>query len=233
MPPGGPMSDLTVGIDLGGTKIQAIAVRDQQVVGKYRVMTPHTGAQAVIASIVQTVDESLKDAGAARTDVRALGLGSPGRIDRAAGVVSGSPNIPGFQDPVPLGPLLSQALDGVPVTLENDVRAAMLGEHGRGAGRPYANLIGVFLGTGVGGGLVLDGKLREGRGAAGEIGHLIVKPGGRMCSDGRRGHLEAYAGRASMEARAHRLVERGQHTILFQLMEKKGRTKLSSGVITD
>jgi glucokinase len=132
---------------------------------------------------------------------------------------------------VGLGPRLSPALGGVPVTLENDVRAAMLGEHGRGAGRPYTNLIGVFLGTGVGGGLVLDGKLREGRGAAGEIGHLIVKPGGRMCSDGRRGHLEAYAGRASMEARARRLVERGKHTSLFRLMEKKGRERLSSGII--
>jgi glucokinase len=120
---------------------------------------------------------------------------------------------------------------GVPVTVENDVRVAVLGEHQRGAGRPYDNLLAVFLGTGVGGGLVLDGKLRDGRGAAGEIGHLIVKPGGRMCSDGRRGHLEAYAGRGCMEARARRQLERGRSTTLFTLREHKGRDRLSSGVI--
>jgi glucokinase len=222
---------LTVGVDLGGTKIQAVAVRDAEVVGKYRVATPHTGTDDVVARIADTIDGALAHAGLDRASIAAVGLGSPGRIDRAAGVVAGSPNIPGFQEPVDLGPRLSRVVGGAPVTLENDVRAAMLGEHARGAGRPYRNLLGVFLGTGVGGGLVLDGALRDGRGAAGEVGHLVVKPGGRMCSDGRRGHLEAYAGRASMEARARRLVERGRHTTLFQLMEKKGRDRLSSGVI--
>ncbi len=91
----------------------------------------------------------------------------------------------------------------------------------------------MWVGTGVGGGLVLNGELVEGRGAAGEIGHTIVKPGGRMCSDGRRGHLESYAGRGRMEVRARNLVKNGRTTILFELMEKKGRTRLSSGVIVD
>lgn len=229
------MADLTVGVDLGGTKIQAAVLRDGEVVGKHRDATPHTGADDVIAAIAATVGVALGHAEASVKDVIGLGLGSPGRIDAAAGTVTGSPNIPGFQSrtPVHLGPRLSAALGGVTVRLSNDVRVAMLGEHLRGAGRPYDNLLGVFLGTGVGGGLVLNGTLRDGRGAAGEIGHLIVRPGGRMCSDGRRGHLEAYAGRASMEARARRQVERGRHTKLFDLMAKKGRTRLSSGVITE
>ncbi len=115
--------------------------------------------------------------------------------------------------------------------IDNDVRAAMLGEYVRGAGRPYRNVIGVFVGTGVGGGLVLDGKLRDGRGAAGEIGHASVTPAGRRCSCGRHGHLEAYAGRGCMEAHARRLYAKGKKTILFDIMEKQGKPRLSSGVI--
>ncbi len=107
----------------------------------------------------------------------------------------------------------------------------MLGEHHRGAGRPFQNVIGVFVGTGVGGGLVLDGKLRNGRGAAGEIGHTSVRPGGRKCSCGRHGHLEAYAGRGCMEVHARRLNAEGKKTDLFEIMEKHGKPRLSSGVI--
>jgi glucokinase len=129
--------------------------------------------------------------------------------------------------------MISEALGGAAVRLENDARVALLGEWRRGAGRPYRDLLGVWVGTGVGGGLVLGGELHEGQGAAGEIGHMTVKPDGRVCSDGRRGHLEAYAGRGRMEARARRLVKDGRKTILFDLMERKGRTRLSSGVIAD
>ena len=227
------MAEFTVGIDLGGTKIQTAVLRGEEVVSHHRDATPHTGADDVVAAIAATTRVALEQAGASLSEVAGVGLGSPGRIDAAAGAVSGSPNIPGFQSatPVALGPRLSVALDGLPVRISNDVRVAMLGEHQRGAGRPYDDVLGVFLGTGVGGGLVLGGRLRDGRGAAGEIGHLIVEPGGRMCSDGRRGHLEAYAGRAAMEARARLLVERGRRTRLFDLMERKGRPRLSSGVI--
>lgn len=225
------MAGLTAGVDLGGTKIQVAVLADHEVVASHRVLTPRTGAQDVVAAMAGAVTTALAEAHLPLADVAAVGVGSPGRIDKVAGAVAGSPNVAGFQERVELAPLLAQALGGVPVTLENDVRVAMLGEHERGAGRPYRNLIGVFVGTGVGGGLILDGRLRNGRGAAGEIGHVTVKPGGRMCTDGRRGHLEAYAGRRSMEARAHRQVERGHHTVLFDLMRKKGRDNLSSGVI--
>jgi glucokinase len=162
----------------------------------------------------------------------AVGIGAPGTIDTEAGTVSSSPNLPGFQqaEPVALGAMVSEALGGVPVRLDNDVRVAILGEWKRGAGRGYRNLLGVWVGTGVGGGLVLDGKVYQGQGAAGEIGHMIVKPGGRVCSDGRRGHLEAYAGRGQMEVQARRLVKEGNKTDLFEIMAKRGRTRLSSGV---
>lgn len=226
------MSTITVGVDLGGTKIQSAAVRAEKVVGGHRAGTPLTGAKDVANAIGDAVGKALADAGAEHADLTAVGIGAPGTIDTEAGTVSSSPNLPGFREaePVPLGAMVSEVLGGVSVKLDNDVRVAILGEWKRGAGRGYRHLLGVWVGTGVGGGLVLDDELYEGLGAAGEIGHTIVKPGGRVCSDGRRGHLEAYAGRARMEAHARHLVKEGHKTELFEIMERKGRTRLSSGV---
>src|SRR5262249_24864866 len=119
---------------------------------------------------------------------------------------------------------------GVPVHLGNDVSVAVLGTHQRGDGRPYANLLGVWAGTGVGGGLILEGELRTGRRAAGEFGHMVVQPNGLRCNCGRRGCVEAYAGRASMERRARRAAKRGHKTDLFKIMEDRGRDRLTSGV---
>jgi glucokinase len=226
------MGIITVGVDVGGTKIQSAAMRAKKVVGSTRMGTPLTGAEDVSAAIGDAVTKALADAGAQLSDLTAVGIGAPGTIDSEAGTVSSSPNLPGFQglEAVPLGAMVSQALGGMAVKLDNDVRVAILGEWKRGAGRGYRHLLGVWVGTGVGGGLVLDGALYEGRGAAGEIGHMVVKPGGRVCSDGRRGHLEAYAGRGQMEAHARHLVKQGHKTELFDIMERKGRTRLSSGV---
>ena len=225
------MTELAAGVDLGGTKIQTVVVRGKDVVGSDRVPTPRTGARDVIAAIVGSLQASLTAADTEAADLGGIGIGSPGAIDSANGIVSESPNVPGFQEQVALGPGVSAAMGGTPVGLENDVRIAMLGEHTHGAARPYRNVIGVFVGTGVGGGLVLDGKLRDGRGAAGEIGHIAVTPKGRRCSCGRRGHLESYAGRGRMEARAHKLVHHGEKTDLFDIMAKEEKTRLSSGVI--
>lgn len=226
------MGELTVGVDVGGTKIQSVIGRSENIVGQHRLETPQSGADDVAAAIVEATTKALAEADAEPTDVRALGLGVPGAIDTDAGTVSSSPNLPGFQDPdpVPLAEMVSSGLGGVPVKLDNDVRVGILGEWKRGAGRGYRHLLGVWVGTGVGGGLVLDGELFQGRGAAGEIGHTIVKPGGRVCGCGRVGHLEAYAGRASMEAEARRRVKKGHKTDLFDIMKKKGRSRLSSGV---
>jgi glucokinase len=226
------VGELTIGVDVGGTKVQSVIVRSENIVGQHRLETPQSGADDVAVAIVEAATKALAEADAEATDVRALGLGVPGAIDTDAGTVSSSPNLPGFQDPdpVPLAEMVSSGLGGVPVRLDNDVRVGILGEWKRGAGRGYRHLMGVWVGTGVGGGLVLDGELFQGQGAAGEIGHTIVKPGGRVCGCGRVGHLEAYAGRASMEAEARRRVKKGHKTDLFDIMKKKGRSRLSSGV---
>jgi glucokinase len=226
------MARLTAGVDLGGTKIQSVLLRRQEVAGSARSLTPQAGADAVIAAIVDSIKASLAAAGASTADLAAVGIGSPGVIDTEGGTVGASPNVPGFEtSPVPLGPEVSKALGGVRVVLDNDVRVAVLGEWKRGAGRPYTDLLGVFVGTGVGGGLVLGGELREGHGAAGEIGHTTVKDGGRKCGCGRRGCVEAYAGRARIEAHARRLQADGRQTKLFEIMKKRGRDRVTSGVI--
>ncbi len=154
-------------------------------------------------------------------------------MDVATGHVSNARNVPGFMADVALGPDVSVAFGGTPVIVDNDVRAAVMGELRHGAGRPFRNFLGVFVGTGVGGGLVLGGELFHGRGNAGEIGHTIVKPGGRRCGCTRLGCLEAYAGRQSIEQTARQRVDKGQKTKLFEIMQRKGRDRVTSSVIAD
>jgi glucokinase len=129
----------------------------------------------------------------------------------------------------PLAETLGKDL-GTRVVVGNDVQVAVDAEVALGAGKPYASLLGVFWGTGVGGGIVLDGKPWLGRGAAGEIGHMVVRLNGARCPCGRRGCVEAYAGRAAMEARAKRAAAKGAKTRLFEIMKESDRTRLTSGV---
>jgi predicted NBD/HSP70 family sugar kinase len=220
---------VVAGVDLGGTKIQTVVVRGGQILGQARLPTPEESADAVAEAIVRTVRTALQAAGAETSWLRSVGIGSPGRAQD--GIVSHSPNVVGMQDPYPLGAGVARGLDGVPIHVDNDVTVATLGELRRGAGRPFASMLGVFVGTGVGGGLVFDRTVWRGRGGAGEIGHVVVKPDGRRCGCGGRGHLESYAGRASMQAKAERLVAAGEHTVLFDLMAKHGRDRMTSGII--
>jgi glucokinase len=227
------MTHVTAGVDLGGTKIQAVVVSAGGVIGQSRHPTPNTDAADVVAEIVASIHSALDDAGIVAPTLHAIGIGTPGSVDVRTGHVSNARNVPGFMDDVALGPIVRAAFGGTPVLVDNDVRAAVMGEYRRGAGRPYRNLLGVFVGTGVGGGLILDGELRHGRGNAGEIGHTTVKPGGRRCGCTRLGCLEAYAGRLSIEQTARHRVEKGQKTKLFEIMERKGRDRVTSSVIAD
>jgi len=227
------MTSVAVGVDLGGTKIQAVAVSNGTIVGQSRQATPRTGAGDVTAEVVEAVRAALGSAGLTLSDLGAVAIGSPGSVDARTGHVSKAPNVFGSPDDVALGPNVSADLEGVPVTVDNDVRVAVMGEFRRGAGRSYRSFLGVFVGSGVGGGLVLEGELQRGRGNAGEIGHTTVKPGGRRCSCGRLGCLEAYAGRMSIEQTARSRVEKGQKTKLFEIMERKGRDRVTSSVIAD
>jgi glucokinase len=225
------VSDLRGGIDLGGTKIQtAIVNPGGEVVGEARQPTPTTGGPANVASAMEdALREAASAAGVKPEDLSGIGVGSPGDANEKTGVVSTARNLPDWEGSFPLGEALSKAL-GTKVCVGNDVQVATEAEFHLGAGREFQSLIGVFWGTGVGGGLVLDGKPWLGRGAAGEIGHMVVKRGGAKCPCGRKGCMEAYAGRAAMEAEARREQEEGHKTDLFKLMEKHQKPRLTSGI---
>ena len=219
------------GIDLGGTKIEAIVVDDgNTVLGSSRHPTPSTGGPPdVVREMIGAMRAACQAAGVKAGQLLGVGVGSPGVIDEATGSVSTARNLPGWAEPFALGPALATKL-GTTVAIGNDVQVATDAEFALGAGKPYVSLLGVMWGTGVGGGLILDGKPWIGRGGAGEIGHMVVVIDGARCPCGRRGCMEAYAGRAAMEARARRRQEKGTETDLFRIMKERGRTKLTSAV---
>jgi glucokinase len=220
------------GIDLGGTKIQAIVANSEhQVLGQARRATPSEGGPpAVVAALADALDEALEAASVAHEALSAIGIGAPGAIDDGAGTLARAGNLPAWRDPYPLAHELGARFGGATVRLGNDVQVATDAEFTLGAAREFSSLLGVFWGTGVGGGIVLDGKPWLGRGAAGEIGHIVVRHHGLQCPCGRMGCMEAYAGRRAMEARARKAHDEGEKTDLFKIMEEKGRDRLTSGI---
>lgn len=225
------MSDLRGGIDLGGTKIQtAVIDAAGEVKGEARRPTPTEGEpKDVAAAMAEALVEAAEAAGTKSAELQGVGVGSPGDVDEKAGTVSSAKNLPGWDGTFELAGALEKDL-GTTVRLGNDVQVATEAEFHLGGGKEFDSLIGVFWGTGVGGGLILGGKPWLGRGAAGEIGHMVIKRGGAKCPCGRRGCMEAYAGRAAMEAEARRRQEDGEKTDLFKLMEKHKKPRLTSSI---
>jgi glucokinase len=220
------------GVDLGGTKIQTVVVDGANaVIGEARRATPTSGGPPdVAAAIAGAMREAAAAAGLATNELTHVGVGSPGAIDAHAGTVTSASNLPGWPGTYPLAGVLAEDL-GVPVVLGNDVQVATDAEARLGAGRGRSSMLGVFWGTGVGGGIVLDGKPWLGLGAAGEIGHVCVQMhDGLRCPCGRRGCMEAYAGRNALERRARELHHGGAETELFKIARKRGRERLTSGI---
>ena len=213
---------IVAGVDVGGTNIEVGVVdENHQVLDRAKRNTPRGGPDAVAGTIVELI-ESLDEAPVA------VGAGIPGVVHR--GEVLFVPNLPNWPDQVDLKGDLESQLE-LPVELGNDVDVGLLGEWVAGAAHDVDNVLGVWMGTGVGGALVLDGRPFNGsRGAAGEIGHVIVRPGGALCSCGRRGCVEAYAGRRSMEGIAAAMVDAGKETSLFSIRDEVGKKKLTSKV---
>ena len=226
------MAELRGGIDLGGTKIQTVVVDAAgKVAGESRRPTPTSGgpqdvADEMAAALREAAEQAEVETGA--LDGRRGRL--PGRRRREDRRRLRRPQPAGLGGQLPAGRATLKEALGTEVRVGNDVQVATEAEFHLGAGREFGSLIGVFWGTGVGGGLVLDGKPWLGRGAAGEIGHMVVKRGGAKCPCGRKGCMEAYAGRSAMEAEARRQHEEGKHTDLFKLMEKHGKPRLTSGI---
>lgn len=182
----------TLGLDLGGTKIAAAVVENGKILAKTRVSTPQDGFESVVDALELSARTLLSE----HADIEAIGIGSPGPLDLRKGIVLFAPNIPGMTN-APLVDELHTRL-ARPVILENDANAAGYAEHRYGAARTFENSIYVTISTGIGGGIfVRDQVIHGAGGAAGEIGHMTLQPGGALCGCGHYGCWEALAsGRA-------------------------------------
>jgi glucokinase len=167
-------------------------------------------------------------------DIVAIGVGAAGQIDRKAGVILDAPNL-GVRN-LDLGELLGQQF-GKPVSVGNDVEVATIGELYYGSGRGYKNFVCVFVGTGIGGGIVQDGQMYTGvSGTAGEIGHVPIDAGGRICGCGNRGCLEAYASRTAITKAIMAEIHHGRKSQLSdeaELQLKQGETIIRSGLLAN
>ncbi|WP_031516693.1 ROK family protein [Desulfofalx alkaliphila] len=208
--------DHVVGVDLGGTKILT-ALADMNGAVQAEVKVPSgadEGPEGVIERILGTVSAVQRQSGAYAGGLRSVSVGVPGQVDIKGGVVHFAPNLR-WQN-IPLKDILENKLQ-VPVYLENDANAAALGEHIFGAGCGARDLVYVTVGTGVGGGIILDGRIWHGvSGSAGEIGHITVMPDGPLCSCGARGCLEALASGTAIARAARESVEAGSGNNILQ-----------------
>lgn len=201
-PPGaGPH---VIGVDVGGTSIRAARVGPGgQVFQRFESPSPAHDQELMVDALLQVVEEAA-DAGTGRGDARAVGLGAAGYILQERGVIMEAPNI-AWRD-VPLRSIVSERT-GLTVFLDNDANAAAAGEHLFGVARGVDDFICLTLGTGIGGGIFIDGKVYRGhRGTAAELGHATVDPAGPVCGCGRRGCLEAMASGTALEREAARLA---------------------------
>ncbi|MEX2583337.1 MAG: ROK family protein [Gemmatimonadota bacterium] len=213
-----------VGVDLGGTNIVVgiLPTKGGDVYGLRVLPTEsHRGAKFVVDRIVEMVDEAIAEVlaehGGTRGQVAGVGIGSPGPLDRKAGVVINTPNL-GWRN-FPLRDLISNALN-LPATLDNDANCATYGEWWLGAGKNADTLVGLTLGTGIGGGIVLGGQIFHGcSDVAGEIGHMTIDSTGRRCNCGNYGCLEAYASGPAIALRAVEGIEAGVETVLTEMVD--------------
>ncbi|MFH1724434.1 MAG: ROK family protein [Elusimicrobiota bacterium] len=222
--------DLAIGVDIGGTKILAALVSGgRRILERRKEATPADAPPAeVFAAVRAAVKGVLDDAGVRPSSLKGMGVGVPGIVDVRSGRVVSAPNInlSGF----PMGAALRKRFR-VPVAVDNDVNLAVLGEARLGAGRGVRDLVGIFPGTGIGGGVIVDGRLLRGaNGAGAEVGHMKIALKGPKCGCGNRGCLEALAGRRAIEREIRRAVKGGKRTSIKKL--NKGKLGvIKSGVL--
>ncbi len=213
-----------IGIDLGGTNIKGgVFDADRRLVLRRSIATEaDRGFEHVFDRLVGLIRDLIRQAGLKPLDVRGLGLGTPGPLSHRRGFIYGSPNLPGWDD-IPLRQRL-QAAVGLPVVLDNDANVAALGEFVAGAGRGTRHMVMLTLGTGIGGGVIADGRLLRGHFEnAGELGHTIVYPGGEPCPCGQNGCLERYASANAVGRRAAEAIRLGESSTLVAPLRQHGR----------
>jgi glucokinase len=221
--PAGP-SRYIVGVDLGGTNIKVGAMPEdgsRQIAVRSEPTHSEGGADTVVDRIVALVEATIAETcaqdGATRDQFIGVGIGSPGPLDRERGIVIVTPNL-GWRN-FPLRDRVSEAV-GLPATLDNDANCATLGEWWIGAARGARNVVGMTIGTGIGGGLILDGRLYHGSSdVAGEIGHITIDSNGRHCKCGNYGCLEAYASGPAIAERAREELGDGERSLLVDMVD--------------
>lgn len=208
-----------VGVDLGGTKILAgVFSAGLKNVGTAKLSTKAMrGPEAVIERVARCIQDAVDECDLTQKQIRAVGIGAPGAIDPEAGKVIFSPNLPEWKD-ISLKKELEKILD-VPVFVENDCNVCTLGVYETELHTKPRTMIGIFIGTGIGGGLMIDGKLYSGfNRTAGEVGHMVLEINGPKCACGNKGCFEALASRTAIFRRIHAAVKDGQKTILTEML---------------
>jgi glucokinase len=224
---------IVLGVDLGGTKILAgVFDSSMRLVGSAKNRTQREiGPEGVTERIVETAKAALAAAGTTLADVAGVGIGSPGPLDPDTGVILTTPNL-GW-DNYPLGARLSEAL-GKPVFLDNDVKLAALGETRHGAAQGASSVVALWVGTGIGGAVLVGGRLVHGAGKnAAELGHQVVKADGPRCGCGVRGHLEALASRSAIERDIRDAVALGVKTRLRKSVQKHKHRQVRSSELLE
>lgn len=217
--------ELVLGVDLGGTKIRiGIVTREGELIDAQTWPTHgEEGPETIVRRMVGGAQELLDKHSISRTAVRAAGIGAPGPMNDKTGIVSVMPNLSGWEQ-FPLRDRLSGGL-GVPVRVGNDGNLAALGEHRYGAGKGVRDMVMLALGTGVGGGMIVNNELCDGAsGAAGEVGHIILNPDGPVCNCGRKGCLEAYCSGHGLERLAEAVVLSGRPTLMAEFASQEAVT---------
>lgn len=212
------MNTNVIGVDMGGTKILAAVVNAEgRILADAKIPTKaDKRATVVIDRIASCIQKAMDKSRVDPRSIQAVGIGAPGPLDPGTGVVIFAPNL-GWKD-VPLKAEL-ETRTGIHTFVDNDVNVGTLGEHTFGAGQNVQNLVGIFVGTGIGGGIIMQGELFHGASkTAGEIGHIIVKAGGPRCGCGTRGCLEALASRTAMTKQFQKaILKKGKKSILSEL----------------
>lgn len=225
-----PKERVVLGIDLGGTKIlSAVITSTGKILSRSKKKTrPILTTDEILERLLACAKSAIEHSGVPLQKISAIGIGSPGPLDPVKGIVLHTPNL-SFMN-TPLAPFLSEQL-GIPAFLDNDVNIGTLGEYVYGAGKGYKDVVGIFLGTGIGGGIVINGDMLHGKSYnAGEIGHMKVKTGGAICGCGQSGCLEAYASKTAMVKHLQKAVAKGKTTILSEMINNDW-SKLNSASI--
>ena len=217
------MGEIFIGIDLGGTNIKIGCFdSDIKLISKTSIPTrADMGPKVVVDKMAEAVEKLLADADLSLKDVTAAGIGTPGPAKYREGIIIRSTNMPEFKN-VPIRQMLSSKL-GKPVVFDNDANVACWGEYAVGAGKGIKDMVFFTLGTGIGGGIINNGKLLAGAGDnANELGHIIIYPEGRLCNCGQKGCAEAYASATNTAKRAAEAIEAGAQSSLKKVLDKKG-----------